>query len=161
MTIRHAKGPGVIARGKLYCSQERHYLFIYLWESLEKMRQGSFASNGVLMDYPDGRLGGKDHAIAHFSPCDVWLADGSNDEIPHRNRPLIGELHFVSGEWNEEVVGHELMHAALHKMRCLEPRFDKIRDQSGTAEEEICLEVGEWFRSAWEFLWVNDPKFEI
>lgn len=71
--------------------------------------------------------------------------------------PKLGEIHFVSGKWDMEVVSHELMHAIIHCMRVLSPTATDVIEQVGESEEVICYLFGRWVDQVYRKLWESDP----
>lgn len=73
--------------------------------------------------------------------------------------PKMGEIHFIAGQWDTEVVAHELQHAILHRLRVLCPSYRAILERDEIEEEEeVCYEFGRWFSNLYRWLWDIDPS---
>ncbi len=60
--------------------------------------------------------------------------------------PLISEVHFQTGGWDESVVVHELMHALMNRMHTTGPPLFLVAGNCEWTipEEEVCYEMGDW-----------------
>jgi hypothetical protein len=155
--LRHRKGPGVVARKRIPSMLRPHYLMAYLWESAEAMEVGASARGAGVQESPEiVKRHGTGIAIGLCAPAAYSETDNADGSVTVHSRPLIAEVHFVKGRWTEEIVAHELMHAALHRMRLLPPFHHAVLDQEGAAEETVCREFGRWMDGVWRWLWEVD-----
>lgn len=75
-------------------------------------------------------------------------------------KPLIGEIHLIAGEWNLEIIAHELQHALFHLMRVtagtdiLHKDFDDM-----PAEEVFCYIYGQMLDGLHSQLWKINPPY--
>lgn len=81
-------------------------------------------------------------------------SDGSEKEIIW---PKLGEIHFICGMWDVEIVSHEVGHAVLHKIRMIGPSAQSIIDQDGSSEEDFCYLLGTMALNIYKLLWDTDP----
>lgn len=148
---------GLIARRSLLASHvyerrasgaggkpSRQYFALYLWENPEQLRRAADL---------EGR------ALGCHCPTPVRIqieASGEETPVPRR---LLGELHYVAGEWTDEVVAHELTHALFecHRSDVGATVLTGEGDQPFSHEEEWCYRFGRWFAVVYKFLWKNDP----
>lgn len=152
MPIKHRKDKTrLIGRVRLRKPGQRHYLFAYLWQDRDAMLAAT--------DIDDPRTMAChccNSYVEHFPPRklhDVIGAEPRSRSCP----PLLGELHFVRNEWNEEIVAHELCHALVHRLRTLPNRGAVFEDMDH--EEPLCLTFGQWFNQLYNWLWdFNPPK---
>lgn len=79
--------------------------------------------------------------------------------------PRVGELHFVQGQWDEELVAHEVFHATVHVLRSIGPRLEHVIGQRqgvgyvfGLAEEDAAYLHGAMVRDVYRWLWEVDPS---
>jgi len=144
MPIRRIKDfSGLVSRSILRSSRRPHYWHVFLWRDKEALIAGT-------KDMEDGK------AIGCHCPSSTIMDVESGELYPSPKR---GEVHFIVGRWNEEIVAHELQHAILHRLRTMLPSYKEILGQDDiNAEEEICYEFGRWFASTWKWLWENDPS---
>ena len=153
--IRRRKGPGIVARKRIPSRQKPHYIMAYLWESAEAMDAGAGVPDAMVQEAPFRATGKLAVGLCSLASYTVTVSDdGETEEV--EVAPLIAEVHFVKGRWREEVVAHELMHAAMHRMRVLPPWHREVCEQIGAAEETVCYEFGEWFDKVWRWLWEID-----
>lgn len=146
MPLRHRKDLSrLIGRTRIQGRRSRrHYLLAYLWED----RQAMLAVVGT-----DGK--GLDIRAMHCPNVTVMQVGKKNEPTVYKSPPLLGEVHFVANDWNEEIVAHELVHAVLHRLEALgqgDLTALEIED-----EEPICLEFGQWFDQVWSWLWKINP----
>lgn len=129
---------GLVARAIMRSRQKPHYWHIFLWRDKK-----SFIANTKQTD---------EHTVACHCCASILVDPESGEILPSKK---LGEVHFLAGKWNMEIVSHELQHAIVHRMRCLCPSFNKI-DLDINAEEEICYEFGEWLSNTYRWLWEQD-----
>lgn len=136
----------LIAKWKLNSKRKPHYFHMFLWEDQESFKKNSLDSTS-----DDGEVIG----CANLAPTFMKVSkDGEEAEFVY---PKLGEVHFVKGTWNMEIVAHELMHAMLHRIRGVgSPSFADLHTQDG--EEEICYEFGKWVSTIYDLLWEVDPS---
>jgi hypothetical protein len=135
-----------------YTTDLRHSRFVtvYLWENREDMIAASMN--------PPGTRAACDHMPYRESPDgSVWIS------------PKVGELHFVEGDWNLEIVAHEILHAIFGIIRAIGPHPEAIFNQDkrsangseylmGSAEEDICYLHGQMVDDVYRWLWENNPS---
>lgn len=132
-----------------------YYLNVYLWKNQKS-----------LLDNTDARGLGEDGYVDIESTtlgCFCSTTYFKNPETKKiKVQPLLGEIHLISKEWTTEIVAHELQHAALHRMRVLQPYAREVIKQvkskrwNGHAEEDICYDFGRWFEELYRWLWKKD-----
>lgn len=146
MPIRRVKDrSGLVSRRKLRARTRRHYLFAYLWRDRESMRRGTGEGCERTMAM---------HCCAKFSTH----YEGEWERAHLKVRPLLGELHFVAGEWTPEIVAHELAHSLLHRLRTGGELLRAVMEQDPMeAEEAVCYEFGEWAAQVHAWLREVDP----
>lgn len=134
-----------LAEGKLRSSERPFYFRVLLWHTQDDYE-------AILKCQNDG--------TAAMCVTDVWIAEA--DGRAHV-RPKLGEIHFVSGSWDINIVAHEAQHAILHRLRYLTPGPDLvIPDQMPgwdvEDEEVIAYEAGAWVEALCAWLTNNDPQ---
>lgn len=82
--------------------------------------------------------------------------DGAAAFVPVADGPTLGELHFAAGQWDLEVVGHEVQHAVQHRIARLGPERHRLAGQDPGAEEEVATEAGRWIASVSRWLHQTD-----
>lgn len=107
----------------------KHYYQLYLWAQISDLFKNT-------VDNPPGTV-----ACCCFAPSYVECYENgecSGELIA----PKLGELHFVVGKFDDEIIVHEVCHAVLHRMRFLTPTAQQVMEQIGDAEETICYQMG-------------------
>lgn len=103
----------------------------------------------------------KIHDIRDMGPCQEGAHYGFLLEFdqPHQ---CIGDLHFIAQHWDEETVGHELIHAIIHYCRSMIPHVARIIYLGPMEEEEdkIAYPFGRMFNGVWRWLWKKDPNLK-
>lgn len=132
---------GLVGRTVIKSSRKPHYWDVFLWQD-----SAALVANTIGMD-------------ASVSGCHCSLpvlADPeSGDLLP---TPKMGEVHFIKGAWDMEVVAHELQHAIIHRMKMLCPSpMSFIMQDCIEQEEEVCYDFGRWFAHIYRWLWSIDP----
>lgn len=140
----------------LKSTEKPHYYNVYLWNDVRSMYENVYTQEaGRTYDEI-----GTDNEILGFCVFNTYLYDPEK-RLPNPS-PLLGEIHFIAGRWDELVVAHELQHAILHRMRVLRPLAREVMKQVkskvwyGNAEEDICHEYGRWFSKLYRWLWEID-----
>lgn len=111
------------------------YFHVYLWKNHK-----DFVENTS----PD--VGYEALGCCSFNPTFV----GPNGE--EKIYPKLGEVHFIKGKWDMEVVVHELTHALFYILT-LWPL--KSKDEP---YERNCLMFGDWVNQIYLGLWKYDPN---
>lgn len=125
-----------------------HYWWLYLWRTREAMLRGTGHQN--------------ERTVAmHCANVTRLLMDKRGDR--YSPLPLVGELHFVAGDWTTEVVFHECLHGALHFYRVQGRGGDfwqLVMDQADDMahEEAVCYAAGELGDLAYRALWKLDGE---
>lgn len=132
----------LVARADLKVTGSRHYFQLYLWRDLISFRANSMDNEKAV-------------ACVNFEPTIIEFSNNTENEII---RPKRGEIHFVVGKWNIEIVAHEIGHALIERMRLFPPHADAIIEQTADAEEEICHELGQWVDNVYRWLWEHNPN---
>lgn len=130
-------------------SAGRHYYDVFLWED-----QKSFDEN-TNDNEPEEAAG-----CVNFAPTRLLISqDGSiHKKIPPKK---MGEVHFIKGKWDMEIVAHELCHALIGRLRHNATlKLCDVIQQNDDAEEIICYEFGRWVDQTYRWLWENDPNGE-
>lgn len=125
-------------------TDELHAWQLFLWQSQDHLDTWR-AVHDVDFD-PKA----EEDAIGLHCPCLDYEIDA-----PMQN---IGTIHFVAGEWDNEVVAHELLHAVFHYIRGSFPDFPRIL-YCGIIEkeEDLCYQFGAWNYQVYRWLWKHDP----
>ena len=136
-----------VAQWKLKADEKPYYWHVYLWED-----QASFMNNTG----PD--VGSKllnDHMPTGCHCAVPTLIDQDTGQLVPD--PKIGEIHFIKGKWDMEVVAHELLHAMFHKLNtlCICP---KAISEDMDRQEPVCYEFGAWMDILYRKLWEADPN---
>ena len=136
----------LVVQWKLKSSRKPFYFHVFLWKTQEAFDKNTLDNN------PGEALG-----CANLAP-DIICFNTVTKEETQIIRPKLGEIHFIKGKWNMEIVAHELMHAIIHRIRLMaKPTFEEIANQEGDSEEEICWEFGWWVDQIYRLLWDTDP----
>ena len=146
MPIKRIKDESnLIAKWKLKSTHKPYYFHVFLWENQESFDQNTLDN-----------IPGQSMGCANLSP-DIICTNLETGEEKQIIRPKMGEVHFIKGKWNLEIVAHELMHAIIHRIRRIaDPDFNKIVNQDDDSEEEICWEFGKWVDTIYRLLWEED-----
>lgn len=70
--------------------------------------------------------------------------------------PVLGELHFVSNDWNMETVSHECCHAMFHFLRTHGAFLESTEMEE---EERYCYLLGDLVRNVYLWLYENDSEY--
>lgn len=127
----------LVGQFRLPSSSKRHYVMVYVWKTRADM-----VANTVGID---------NRAVACHCP-NTWGEMEINGVWQRLIPPLLGEIHYIVDDWDEEIASHEVMHAILHRIRVLSPDYDTMNN-SMEKEEIVCLEFGRWFAKVWSNLW--------
>ena len=111
---------------------------VYLWKTFKDMEDQS------VNDVSGARAYHK--AFAYF-----LRSDENGDMIRSRTSPVMGELHFVSDNWNIEVVSHECCHAMF---LCLASHGKYYCNADMEEEEKYCYLLGDLTRKV--YLWLYE-----
>lgn len=136
-----------IRQWTLKATERPYYWHVYLWEDTDAL----YANVGS--DVADNRSPNHTCNACH---CAVpTLVD--QDTLQLVPDPKLGELHFIKGKWDMEVVAHELLHAMFHKLNtlCICP---KEVSEDIDKQEPVCYEFGRWANDLYRKLWGADPN---
>jgi hypothetical protein len=142
---RYKDMSGCIRQWKLKCSEKPYYWHVYLWDGMD-----AFLANTAGIDIKDGHS-----AKAAHCPCPTLLDPETGQLVPD---PKLGELHFMKGKWDLEIVAHELLHAMFHRARTLCSGLGEIAGNNMSKEELLCYEFGGWVDALYRKLWDIDPN---
>ena len=139
----------LIAKWKLK-SAGRFYYHVFLWED-----QKSFDEN--TNDNDPGIAAG----CVNFAPLRL-LISGDDGRVLKKVIPKkMGEVHFIKGKWDMEIVAHELCHALIGRLRHNATlKICDVIQQNNGAEETICYEFGRWVDQIYRKLWAEDPNVD-
>ena len=123
--------------------RRRQHFKVFLWATIDDLREAAPACD-------------RGSAIHCPTPSREVYKDG---EWMVRPRNLLARIHFAAGQWTEETVAHELVHALFEADRSGvgEKRLGDLEDASFSHEEEWCYRYGRWFSTVYRWLWENDP----
>lgn len=134
-----------ISRNKLSIPRYDNVRFYdgFLWKEKDDLLQNSIPDESM----PDKGAG----AACRHAPYFIQ-ANQSGPAVIKAPRKL-GELHFISGIWNMEVVSHECFHATMHicELLNIQPAVDIIY------EEMAAYIHGELVDATYRWLWNVDP----
>lgn len=122
-----------------------HYYDVFLWSTAQAARDN-------VLDAVDGAMG--------WHCCGSWRerVDSNGEDGDIIAPPKLGELHFVAGNWTEEIVSHELYHASIHLQRLWPTTARCATNQDPMeAEELLCYRFGRMFSELYRWLWELDP----
>ena len=122
----------------------RHFFHVYIWKDLE-----SFLVN-TLLPKDD-----KAYGLCRCSPIMLDYCDGV--ETRHFY-PKLGEIHFVVGEWDSEIISHEVEHASCCIHGHYRDRLRRIMEGENEVEEEHCYIIGKMAREIYLKLWAVSPN---
>lgn len=131
-------------RQRIKAKGDPHYLMAYLWKTREALIRNTNVGAG---------------AAACHCPTPQRLEFRKRRGKPpleiFHPPPLLGELHFIAGKWDTEIVHHEITHAALHRLRAFGVNVEGLDMED---EEPHCYAVGRWADQVYRWLWKVDPK---
>ena len=110
-------------------------LAVFLWDTVEDYKREVGAPEGQVAGFMAAMTGSR----------------GTNPTL-HKS---IGTLHFVSQNWNINVLGHEFFHVLMHIMR-LQKQFKSIFDEDMAVEEAFALFFGQGLDRLFDELWSHD-----
>lgn len=115
---------------------QHHFYRVYLWESLEAMQEQI------------------NHRCGAMHRPMVWFENPKTGA--RRVPPMLGDMHFVSGKWNEETVSHECCHAMFH-FSDVKILVD-VEEMDMTVEEQLCYFQGDLNKKIYRWLWKHDKE---
>lgn len=136
-----------IAQWKLKSKERPYYWHVYLWEDTQ-----------ALLVNAGGDVSAKQNPGHVCTACHCampTLVDPETGQLVPDSK--LGELHFIRGKWDMEIVAHELLHAMFHKMNtlCICP---KEVSEDMDKQEIACYEFGAWVGELYRHLWKADPN---
>ena len=144
MPIKRIKDESkLIAKWKIKAGR-KYYFHVFLWEDQEAFDQNTKDTK------PNTYI-----ACVNLSPTIIEILPDSEREFV---RPKLGEVHFIKGKWDMEIVAHELCHALIQRIRMIGPYITNIVEQVATTEEDLCYEYGMWVGDTYRQLWEADPR---
>jgi hypothetical protein len=135
----------LVAQTRVTHTDKVHYFDVYLWANKRALLENSL-------------IDGDAEACCCTAP--IYLKIHNNPAAIHEEwlYPKLGEAHFVKNDWDLETVAHEIMHATIHSMRWVKPRYDEVAWQHGNSEEAICYLHGRWVDKIYRWLWDTNPS---
>ena len=145
MAIKRFKDESnVIIKAKVKAGK-KHYFHAFLWEDKESFDANTYDGSG------HGVVG-----LCNLAPTIILYNGKTEKKII---RPKLGEVHFIKGKWDLEIVAHELCHALIQRLRMILPNAEQVVEQECDYEEDICYEFGAWVDEIYRLLYENDnPK---
>lgn len=134
-----------IAVGKLRSNTKPYYYKVFLWKDRA--------------DYEEAAKPEKPDVTTAMCVSDLYIRDDGSWEV----HPKLGEIHFQSGDWDVNIVSHEVLHATLHRTRYVAPFTDAVMNDLAPSfdsedEETIAYEHGAWVESCMRWLTNTDPR---
>lgn len=114
---------------------------VYLWESC---------------DYLDSKFDETGVAACHSPMPYFYKVDEYGNFVKSRTSPVMGELHFVSKNWDIEVVSHECCHAMFAYLSS-HGVFDYRTKME--VEEVYCYLLGDLTRKVYLWLYNKDTDY--
>ncbi len=140
--MQNKEGKGLVSSMRMDCTATApHFFEVCLWKDY-----GAFNDNTE----DDMTGAGACCEVSSYYQNDIT----GNIKAPRR----LGTIHFVVDHWGMEVVAHELFHALVQRLRCIDPPIASIIRQKDDAEESIAYEFGKWSSKVYNWLWDNDPS---
>lgn len=136
------------ARAKLKLSIRPHYYDLFLWEHVEALKACLDDVERVDLELEKER-GGEPTAFCCHS---VWHEYEEDDVWKEKWPRKLGEIHFLKGKWDLEVVSHECEHAKTHICRRLHINPLNAIDE----EEQAAYILGEMVQATYRWLWKVD-----
>lgn len=133
-----------IASGVLTSSKAPYEWHVFLWRNQADFIKGA---------NPEKK------ASRAMCLTDTYLDEDQNPCVVSK----LGEIHFVSGNWTVNTVTHEVIHGLLHRLRYVEPTWEKVIPEFSpeydiSYEETIAYEGGDWVEVLLSWLTENDPE---
>lgn len=130
-----------LSRAKIFIGHGGRYYMAYLWDDRNSMHEN--ATTDI-----DGEMG--DGLCCHAPYLCMIQEDGMRRRFPRK----LGEMHFLQGKWDMEVVAHECFHATNHTCKAF-----GVNPQEDIEQEEFAAYVqGELTNQAYKWLWDVDKK---
>ncbi len=127
---------------RIKATGDPHYLMAYLWKTREAFQQNT---------------GIGPYSCACHVPTEQRLEFRKQRGKPaieiYHPPPLLGELHFIVGKWDTEIVHHEMTHALLHRLRAFGVHLESLDMDD---EEPHCYVAGRWADQVYRWLWATD-----
>lgn len=115
-------------------SKGKEYVWVFLWENYVALRQNAQTPKDEVARF---------HVVAPFSVV----------EEPG----LHGVFHFLSGNWNTNVVAHNVGHFVFHLMRIRASWTNVLKSEPGANTEEFyCQCLGQMTDDMVDWLWSID-----
>ena len=152
----------LVASGKLRveyrCANVRHYFHLYLWPGREEMLASGLPRERDFKLYDLEVYSFSDNTKACVPiTASTWDMEEDGSETK-RSRRKLGEMHFVVGDWDLEVVAHECGHVLAEVLRSVSPSAEDVVGQVGEAEEQMAYRLGAWVHNVYSWLWDQDPN---
>lgn len=127
---------GIKHKFRLILPNNKHDLAVVLWDSAKAYRE-KISPNRI--------------SIAKF----LAATPSTGRNYTRLGPQSLGSLHFLSGCWNINVVGHEFFHVIMHIMR-LQKKFGKVMDKN-QVEDAFAMLFGQSLDYITKELWEHDP----
>ena len=137
----------VMGKWKIKCRNKKFYFHCFLWRDRKSFEENTLDNKPY-----------KSTACVNLSPTILIFTKGQKkpQKVVY---PKLGEIHFISGKWDMEVVAHELCHTLIHRLRMIKPSAKSVIEQIKNNEEDICYEFGAWVSEIYKKLWeIDKPK---
>ena len=136
-----------VCRFILRSNEKPYYWHVYLWKDVDALYDnvGSDVS---------GKVDGGNYCMACHCAVPVLVDPETKQLVPS---PKLGELHFVLGEWDMEIIAHELLHALFYRMNTLGDCVDRV-SLDMHKQEPVCYEFGRWVDEVYRKLWAVNPN---
>jgi hypothetical protein len=146
--VRYKDKTNLVAERRVWTKDRQHYWNVYLWKTTKDLHQNADPfCNG-------GKFDGDKVALGCHCPAPILLDLESGELLP---KPKMGELHFISKKWDEEIITHELTHVLFHRLKMLCPNPLPILEEDDMGREEIiCRCHGRLFPIVYRWLWEID-----
>ena len=133
--------PKPVAQCRITAHKTKHYWKVKLWAALDDFWAHISAVDSAQM--PSGL-----HAPR---PYRMDAATGK-----HAPAPMMGTIHFVSDEWDMEVVAHECCHALSHYITATGSEGLGSLYMEMPEEEVLCYIHGKMISDIYRWLWEVD-----
>lgn len=125
-----------------------HYYRVFLWNNLDALRANVIADDGKVEDECKGMA-----THAHY----VQVLPDSGCAYTRAPR-YTGEIHLLAGQWDEEIVAHEVFHATVNVCKLLRI----TPEQAIEYEERAAYIQGIMTYDIYHWLWdIDTPKEDV
>jgi len=139
--IYHPDKASIVKASEIPIEDGKHCWHVILWSNLNAL-QSEMACRGKKCEQ---------RTVGLTCPAPYILAKDGSKRVPR----VLGEIHFAKGEWNTEVVAHEVMHATANFLLIHEELLQELEEID--PQERVCYMHGRLFDAVYRFLWEADP----